>query len=95
MSDHAGINGDRKVFNIVGKSNLPGSLSCPIATGKARFGSDVVISNMLRVEFLRSPIRQCYVWLFRHQSRNGKHAAGRVRGGQCSWQMDSSAGYAG
>jgi CO/xanthine dehydrogenase Mo-binding subunit len=55
MGDHAGINGDRKVFSIVGKPNIPGSLSYPMATGKAKFGSDVVVPDMLHAKFLRSP----------------------------------------
>jgi len=42
MADTAGSNGDRKEFSVVGKPNIPGRLAFPIATGKAKFGSDVV-----------------------------------------------------
>ncbi len=55
MADTEGINGDRNVFNIVGKPNIPGRLSYSIATGKAKFGSDVVVPNMLFAKFLRNP----------------------------------------
>jgi CO/xanthine dehydrogenase Mo-binding subunit len=55
MADLVGSNGDRKVFNIVGKPNIPGRLSYSIATGKAKFGSDVVVPGMLHAKFLRSP----------------------------------------
>jgi CO/xanthine dehydrogenase Mo-binding subunit len=55
MADLAGSNGERKVFNVVGKPNIPGRLSYSIATGKAKFGTDVVVPNMLHAKFLRSP----------------------------------------
>jgi len=42
-------------FKIVGKPNVPGRLSNTIATGRAKFGTDVVVPNMLFAKFLRSP----------------------------------------
>jgi CO/xanthine dehydrogenase Mo-binding subunit len=42
-------------FKIVGKPNVPGRLSNAIATGRAKFGTDVVVPNMLFAKFLRSP----------------------------------------
>ncbi len=55
MADTAGSNGDRKEFRIVGQPNVPGRLSYSIATGKAKFGTDVVVPNMLHAKFLRCP----------------------------------------
>jgi CO/xanthine dehydrogenase Mo-binding subunit len=55
MADLAGANGQRKDFYVVGKPNLPGKLSYSLATGKAKFGSDYVVDNMLHAKFLRSP----------------------------------------
>jgi CO/xanthine dehydrogenase Mo-binding subunit len=55
MADIVGSNGDRKDFRIVGKPNIPGRLSHAIATGKAKFGIDVVVPNMLHAKFLRNP----------------------------------------
>src|SRR3990170_5434064 len=55
MADLAGVNGQRKDFNVVGKPNLPGKLSYSLATGKAKFGIDYVYPNMLHAKFLRSP----------------------------------------
>jgi CO/xanthine dehydrogenase Mo-binding subunit len=55
MADLEGINGQRKVFNVVGKPNLPGKLSYAIATGMAKFGADYVFPGMLHAKFLRSP----------------------------------------
>jgi CO/xanthine dehydrogenase Mo-binding subunit len=55
MADTAGTNGERKEFNAVGKPNVPGKLSHSIATGKAKFGTDVIVPNMLQAKFLRSP----------------------------------------
>jgi CO/xanthine dehydrogenase Mo-binding subunit len=61
MADTAGSNGERKVFNIVGKPNIPGRLSWSIATGKAKFGTDVVVPDMLFAKFLRSPFGRARV----------------------------------
>jgi hypothetical protein len=47
MADLAGSNGGRQVFNVVGKRNIPGRLSYSIATGMAKFGTDVIVSDML------------------------------------------------
>jgi CO/xanthine dehydrogenase Mo-binding subunit len=55
MADIEGSNGERKIFNVVGKHNIPGRLSHSIASGQAKFGTDVVVSNMLIAKFLRSP----------------------------------------
>jgi CO/xanthine dehydrogenase Mo-binding subunit len=55
MSDTEGSNGERKEFKIVGKPNIPGRLSYSIATGKAKFGTDIVVPDMLFAKFLRSP----------------------------------------
>jgi CO/xanthine dehydrogenase Mo-binding subunit len=55
MADRVGSNGERTVFNVVGKPNIPGRLSYVIATGKAKFGSDATVPNMLFAKFLRSP----------------------------------------
>ena len=42
-------------FKIVCKPNVPGRLSNTIATGRAKFGTDVVVPNMLFAKFLTSP----------------------------------------
>jgi xanthine dehydrogenase molybdenum-binding subunit len=55
MADLAGVNGQREHFRVVGKRNLPGILSYPLATGIAKFGIDYVMPNMLHAKFLRSP----------------------------------------
>ena len=55
MADLAGSNGQRTEFKVVGRRNVPGRLSYPIATGKAKFGTDVVVPDMLHARFLRSP----------------------------------------
>ncbi len=55
MADIAGSNGQRTEFNAVGRANVPGRLSYTIATGGAKFGSDVVVPNMLHAKYLRSP----------------------------------------
>ena len=55
MADLAGSNGERQVFNVVGKRNVPGRLSYSIATGMAKFGTDVIVPDMLHAKFLRSP----------------------------------------
>ncbi len=54
MADQ-GINGDRKVFRVVGKANLPGVKSWDQVTGVAKFGPDYVIPKMLHAKFLRCP----------------------------------------
>jgi len=55
MADIEGSNGQRNEFRVVGRANVPGRLSYSIATGKAKFGSDVIVPNMLCAKFLRSP----------------------------------------
>ena len=55
MADIAGSNGERKEFSVVGKPNVPGKLSCSLSTGKAKFGTDATLPNMLHAKFLRSP----------------------------------------
>jgi CO/xanthine dehydrogenase Mo-binding subunit len=55
MADIDGSNGQRTEFKAVGRSNVPGRLSYTIATGGAKFGTDVVVSDMLHAKFLRSP----------------------------------------
>ena len=55
MADYAGINGDRKDFKIVGR------LTHVMATGKAKYGSDVVVPDMLHAKFMRSPYRHAKV----------------------------------
>jgi CO/xanthine dehydrogenase Mo-binding subunit len=55
MADIEGSNGQRTEFNAVGRANVPGRLSYTIATGGAKFGTDVVVPNMLHAKFLRSP----------------------------------------
>ncbi|MCL2877314.1 MAG: hypothetical protein FWF13_00880, partial [Acidobacteria bacterium] len=55
MADLAGINGQRTDFKIVGKPNVPGSLSWTHASGVAKFGADYVVPNMLHARYLRSP----------------------------------------
>ncbi len=46
---------DRQVFQIVGKREVPGSLSYPIATGQAKYPRDLVFPDMLFAKVLRSP----------------------------------------
>jgi uncharacterized protein (TIGR02118 family) len=58
MADLVGSNGDRKVFKIVGKLNIPGRLSYSIATGEAKFGSDVVVPGMRHAKFLLNQLRR-------------------------------------
>jgi CO/xanthine dehydrogenase Mo-binding subunit len=55
MADIDGSNGQRKEFKAVGRANVPGRLSYTIATGRAKFGSDYVVPNMLYAKFLRNP----------------------------------------
>ena len=54
MADQ-GTNGDRKVFRVVGKPNLPGVKSWDQVTGAAKFGPDYVVPKMLHAKFLRCP----------------------------------------
>jgi hypothetical protein len=42
-------------FKAVGRSNVPGRLSYTIATGGAKFGTDVVVPDMLYAKYLRCP----------------------------------------
>ena len=55
MADIEGSNGQRTEFKAVGRANVPGKLSYSIATGRAKFGYDFVVPNMLHAKFLRSP----------------------------------------
>jgi CO/xanthine dehydrogenase Mo-binding subunit len=55
MADTEGSNGQRTEFNAVGRANVPGRLSYTIATGRAKFGADIVVPDMLYAKFLRSP----------------------------------------
>jgi CO/xanthine dehydrogenase Mo-binding subunit len=55
MADIVGSNGQRTEFKAVGRANVPGRLSYTIATGRAKFGSDYVVPNMLHAKFLRNP----------------------------------------
>jgi len=55
MADIAGSNGQRTEFKAVGRANIPGRLSYTIATGRAKFGSDYVLPDMLHAAFLRNP----------------------------------------
>jgi CO/xanthine dehydrogenase Mo-binding subunit len=55
MADIEGSNGQRTGFKAVGRANVPGRLSFTIATGRAKFGTDAVLPNMLHAKFLRSP----------------------------------------
>jgi CO/xanthine dehydrogenase Mo-binding subunit len=55
MADLEGSNGQRTEFNAVGRANVPGRLSFTIATGRAKFGSDYVLPDMLHAKFLRNP----------------------------------------
>ena len=55
MADLAGANGQRTDFEVVGKPNVPGQLSYALATGKAKYGIDYAVDNMLFAKFLRSP----------------------------------------
>jgi len=55
MADIEGVNGQRTEFKAVGRANVPGRLSYTIATGRAKFGNDAVVPDMLHAKFLRSP----------------------------------------
>jgi CO/xanthine dehydrogenase Mo-binding subunit len=55
MADIEGSNGQRTEFKAVGRANVPGRLSYTIATGRAKFGSDFVVPDMLYAKFLRNP----------------------------------------
>lgn len=44
-----------KSFKVVGRRDVPGSLSYPIATGKAKYPRDLVYPDMLFAKILRSP----------------------------------------
>jgi CO/xanthine dehydrogenase Mo-binding subunit len=55
MADVEGSNGQRTEFKAVGRANVPGRLSYVIATGKAKFGTDAVVPDMLYAKFLRNP----------------------------------------
>ncbi len=55
MADIEGSNGQRTEFSAVGRANVPGRLSYTIATGRAKYGCDYVVPDMLHAKFLRSP----------------------------------------
>ena len=55
MADIEGSDGQRTEFKAVGRANVPGRLSYIIATGGAKFGTDVVAPNMLHAKYLRCP----------------------------------------
>jgi CO/xanthine dehydrogenase Mo-binding subunit len=55
MADIEGSNGQRTEFTAVGRANVPGRLSYTIATGRAKYGCDFVVPDMLHAKFLRSP----------------------------------------
>ncbi len=55
MADIEGSNGQRTEFKAVGRANVPGRLSYVIATGRAKFGTDAVVPDMLHAKFLRCP----------------------------------------
>jgi CO/xanthine dehydrogenase Mo-binding subunit len=55
MADIEGSNGQRTEFKAVGRANVPGRLSYIMATGRAKFGSDAVVPDMLHAKFLRNP----------------------------------------
>ncbi len=55
MADTEGSNGLRTEFKAIGRANVPGRLSYTIATGRAKFGTDAVVPDMLHAKFLRSP----------------------------------------
>ena len=55
MADIEGSSGQRTEFKVVGRANVPGRLSYTIATGGAKFGTDVVVPEMLYARYLRSP----------------------------------------
>jgi CO/xanthine dehydrogenase Mo-binding subunit len=64
MADTAGSNGERKDFNVVGRRNIPGKLSHSIATGIAKFSTDIVVPDMLQAKLLRSPYARARVKSF-------------------------------
>jgi CO/xanthine dehydrogenase Mo-binding subunit len=55
MADIEGTNGQRTEFKAVGRANMPGRLSYTIATGGAKFGTDVIFPDTLHAKFPRSP----------------------------------------
>ena len=55
MADLKGSNGQRTEFKAVGRANVPGRLSYVMATGRAKYGTDVVVPDMLHAKFLRCP----------------------------------------
>jgi len=55
MPDLDGSNGQRTEFKAVGRANVPGRLSYTIASGRAKFGSDFIVPDMLHAKFLRNP----------------------------------------
>jgi len=55
MADIEGSNGQRTEFKVVGRANVPGRLSYSIATGRAKYGYDYVVPDMLHAKFLRNP----------------------------------------
>jgi CO/xanthine dehydrogenase Mo-binding subunit len=55
MADIEGSNGQRTEFKAVGRANVPGRLSYSIATGRAKYGCDYVVPDMLHAKFLRNP----------------------------------------
>ncbi len=46
---------DRQDFKVVGRRDVPGSLSNAIATGRAKYPRDLVFPDMLHAKVLRSP----------------------------------------
>jgi CO/xanthine dehydrogenase Mo-binding subunit len=55
MADIEGSNGQRTEFKAIGRANIPGRLSYSIATGRAKYGCDYVVPDMLHAKFLRNP----------------------------------------
>jgi hypothetical protein len=45
---------DGKEFSVAGKPHLPGKLSYSVASGRAKYGIDFAVPDMLHAKFLRS-----------------------------------------
>lgn len=52
---------DHQKFRVVGKRGVPGSLSYPIATGRAKYPRDLVFPDMLFARVLRSPFARAKI----------------------------------
>ncbi len=87
MADLEGSDGKRKEFYVVGKSKLPGKLSYSIGTGRAKFGIDLAVPDMLHAKFLRSPYANAVVKSVDLAMQETVQTASAIRSQQPIWSF--------